>query len=149
MSKKTDSPDEDKIVFLGDAAFDTVALYKALLTGNTVEHNCHFSKAYIPLNTRSHLENVDYTINEQGISCCPRHSSPPMKLEGNKSNLRSGLPNFKFVCPQNEPVSSVETKNGTILTKYELLLKEISNVRKRLSVLPAGVHGTKKHYMQT
>ncbi|MDE7283775.1 MAG: transposase [Lachnospiraceae bacterium] len=124
VEKKSDSPDEDKCVhdsklliptlkdffdkhplinpgvFLGDAAFDTVALYKALLTGNTFGHNRHFSKAYIPLNARSHLENVDYTINEQGIPCCPHDSSLPMKPEGSKSNLRSGLPTFKFVCPK-------------------------------------------------
>ncbi len=124
VEKKSDSPDEDKCVhdsklliptlkdffamhplinpkvFLGDAAFDTAALYKALLTGNTFGHNRHFSKAYIPLNARSHLENVDYTINEQGIPCCPHDPSLPMKPEGSKSNLRSGLPTFKFVCPK-------------------------------------------------
>lgn len=124
VEKKSDSPDEDKCVhdsklliptlkdffaghplinpktFLGDAAFDTVELYKALLTGNTFGHNRHFSKAYIPLNARSHLENVDYTINEQGIPCCPHDHSLPMKPEGSRSNLRSGLPTFKFVYPK-------------------------------------------------
>lgn len=89
--KKSDSPDEDKCahdsklliptlkdffskhplinpkVFLGDAAFDTVQIYKDLLSGDTFGKNRHFLKAYIPLNARSHLENVDYTINENGI----------------------------------------------------------------------------------
>ncbi len=124
VNKKSDSPDEDKSVhdsklliptlkdffsrhplidpkvFLGDAAFDTVELYKVLLTGDTFGKNRHFSKAYIPLNARSHLENVDYTITENGIPCCPHDPSLPMKPEGNRSNLRSGLPTFKFVCPK-------------------------------------------------
>lgn len=122
VDKKSDSPDEDKCahdsklliptlkdffskhplinpkVFLGDAAFDTVQLYKDLLTGNTFGENRHFSKAYIPLNSRSHLENVDYTINEHGIPCCPHDSSLPMKPEGTKS--RGTVKTFKFVCPK-------------------------------------------------
>lgn len=57
--------------FPGDAAFDTVALYKTLLTGDTFGNNKHFTKAFIPLNARSGLENQDYTINEDGIPCCP------------------------------------------------------------------------------
>ena len=122
VEKKSDSPDEDKCAhdsklliptlkdffakhplinpktFLGDAAFDTVQLYKDLLTGNTFGKNRHFSKAYIPLNSRSHLENVDYTINEHGIPCCPHDSSLPMKSEGTKS--RGTVKTFKFVCPK-------------------------------------------------
>lgn len=122
--KKSDSPDEDKSVhdsklliptlkdfflkhpllnpktFLGDAAFDAVNLYKELLSGDTFGDDKHFSKAYIPLNSRSHLENVDYTINDDGIPCCPLDPSLPMKPEGSKSNLRSGIPTFKFVCPK-------------------------------------------------
>lgn len=122
--KKSDSPDKDKSVhdsklliptlkdfflkhpllnpktFLGDAAFDAVNLYKELLSGDTFGDDKHFSKAYIPLNSRSHLENVDYTINDDGIPCCPLDPSLPMKPEGSKSNLRSGIPTFKFVCPK-------------------------------------------------
>ena len=124
VEKKSDSPDEDKSVhdsklliptlkdffskhplinpktFLGDAAFDTVELYKSLLTGDTFGDDKHFSKAYIPLNARSGLENQDYTINENGIPCCPHDPSLPMKPEGSRSNLRSGIPTFKFVCPK-------------------------------------------------
>lgn len=123
VDKKSDSPDEDKCahdsklliptlkdffekhplinpkVFLGDAAFDTVGLYKELLTGDTFGNNRHFSKAYIPLNARSHLENVDYAINDDGIPCCPHDSSIPMKYEGT-SKLRSGITRYKFVCPK-------------------------------------------------
>ena len=90
----------DPKTFLGDAAFDTVGLYKDLLTGNTFGDKKHFSKAYIPLNARSHLENVDYNINENGLPCCPHDPSLPMKHEGSRSNLRSGIPTFKFVCPK-------------------------------------------------
>ena len=54
--------------FLGDAAFDTAQLYKSLLTGDTFGNDKHFSKAYIPLNARSGLENLDYSINEDGYS---------------------------------------------------------------------------------
>lgn len=124
VEKKSDSPDEDKCVhdsklliptlkdffsrhplinpktFLGDAAFDTVDLYKNLLTGNTFGDNKHFSKAYIPLNARSGLENQNYTINEDGIPCCPHDPLLLLKPEGSKSNLRSGIPTFKFVCPK-------------------------------------------------
>lgn len=124
VEKKSGSPDEDKSVhdsklliptlvdmfhahpllnpkvFLGDAAFDSTQLYKSLLTGDTFGENRHFSKAYIPLNSRSGLKSTDYTINESGIPCCPNDASLPMKPEGNTSNLRCGIPTFKFVCPK-------------------------------------------------
>lgn len=123
IEKKSDSPDEDKCVhdsklliptlkdffskhplinpktFLGDAAFDTAALYKALLSDNSFGENRHFSKAYIPLNARAHLENIDYTINDDGIPCCPHNSELPMKYEG-ISKLRSGVTRYKFSCPK-------------------------------------------------
>lgn len=38
--------------FLGDAAFDSMKIYKTLLTGDSF-NNSHFDKAYIPLNLRS------------------------------------------------------------------------------------------------
>lgn len=118
VEKKTDSPEEDKSlgdakalvpvikdffdkhplinpkVFLGDSAFDAVNIYKSLFT------ELHFQKAYIPLNSRSGLENQNYLINEDGIPCCPHDKSLPMKHEGSKSHLRCGLPTFKFVCPK-------------------------------------------------
>lgn len=124
VEKKSGSPDEDKSVhdsklliptlvdmfhahpllkpkvFLGDAAFDSTHLYKSLLTGDTFGENRHFSKAYIPLNSRSGLKSTDYTINESGVPCCPNDASLPMKPEGNTSNLRCGIPTFKFVCPK-------------------------------------------------
>ena len=123
VEKKSDFPDEDKSVhdsklliptlkdffskhplinpktFLGDAAFDTAQLYKSLLTGDTFGDDKHFSKAYIPLNARSGLENQNYTINENGIPCSPNDPSLPMKYECT-SKLRSGVTRFKFVCPK-------------------------------------------------
>lgn len=122
VEKKSNSPDDDKSVhdarlliptlvdffkkhpvinpktFLGDAAFDSVALYKKLLSGNTFGKNCHFAKAYIPLNSRSGLENPDYTINADGIPCCPHDENLAMKHEGT-SKLKSGVTRYKFVCP--------------------------------------------------
>lgn len=116
--KKSNSPDEDKSLsdskallpvltdffgkhplitpntFLGDAAFDTIPIYASLF------NNLCFSKAYIPLNRRSSLNSDDYTINDQGIPCCPHDASLPMKPEGNTSNLRCNIPTFKFVCPK-------------------------------------------------
>jgi hypothetical protein len=124
LVKKSDSPDEDKSAhdtklliptlkdffkthpllnpktFLGDAAFDSIQIYKDLLTGDTFGENRHFEKAYIPLNGRSHLENADYTINEHGIPCCPNDLSLPMRPESSKSHLRCSLPTLKFVCPK-------------------------------------------------
>lgn len=123
VEKKSDSPDEDKSVhdsklliptlidfftkhpainpktFLGDAAFDTVGLYKELLTGDTFGTDRHFSKAYIPLNSRAGLENPDYTLNADGIPCCPHDEALAMKYEGT-SKLKSGVTRYKFVCPK-------------------------------------------------
>ena len=123
INKKSNAPDEDKSVhdarllvptladyfkahplinpktFLGDSAFDAVGIYKALLSGDTFGANRIFQKAYIPLNNRSGLENLNYTINENGIPCCPNDPTLPMKPE-NTSRLSSGVLRFKFVCPK-------------------------------------------------
>ena len=129
LFKKTDAPEEDKSVgdarlllpllrdffrkhplinpktFLGDAAFDSIEIYKALLTGDSLGNlpdgsPRHFEKAYIPLKTGAKKTNLDYTINEDGVPCCPNDPSLPMKPEGNTSHLRCGLKTFKFVCPK-------------------------------------------------
>lgn len=124
INKKSNSPDEDKSVhdarlliptlsdffkkhplinpktFIGDAAFDSVEIYRDLLTDNVFDNNRKFATAYIPLNGRSSLENSDYHINEDGIPCCPNDATLPMRQEGNTSNLRCGIPTFKFVCPK-------------------------------------------------
>ena len=128
LKKKSDSPDEDKSVhdarlliptlqdlfaahplinpntFLGDAAFDSAKLYKELLSGDTFGRDAdgnglRFQKAYIPLNSRSGLENNDYSVNENGIPCCPNDLSLPMKHEG-ISKRKNGIVRYKFICPK-------------------------------------------------
>ena len=118
IEKKSDSPDEDKSLadakaliptlmdffkkhplinpktFLGDAAFDSVEIYKYLLQETS------FEKACIPLKNKLKIEVVDYTVNNKGIPCCPHDPSLPMNREGSKSHLRCGLPTMKFVCPK-------------------------------------------------
>lgn len=118
IEKKSNSPDEDKSLsdskallpvlddfftkhplikpssFLGDAAFDTIHIYKGLF------EDFKFDKAYIPLNKRSSLKNDKCTINENGIPCCPNDTSLPMRPEGNTSHLRCKVPTYKFVCPK-------------------------------------------------
>ena len=118
VEKKSDSPDEDKSLadskallpvlidffqkhpliepktFLGDAAFDSVAIYKSLF------EEIGFQKAFIPLKNKLSIEGTDYPVNEDGIPCCPHDPSLPMKREGSKSHLRSKLPTMKFVCPK-------------------------------------------------
>ena len=135
VEKKSNSPDEDKSVhdsklliptlndffskhqminpktFLGDAAFDSAAIYKELLSGNTFGESRHFSKAYIPLNLRSGLENNDYTINADGIPCCPHDDSLPMRSEGTVK-LKSGITKFKFVCPKMKWVYDKSTQKA-------------------------------------
>ena len=124
VDKKSDSPDEDKCthdsklliptlkdffhkhplinpkVFLGDAAFDTLPLYRDLLTGDTFGANKHFLCAYIPLNKRSSLAEADTFINENGIPCCPKDTSLLLKQEGNNTAfLKNGIARQKFICP--------------------------------------------------
>lgn len=142
IEKKSDSPDEDKSLgdakallpvlkdffakhplinpknFLGASAFHTIDIYKSLF------HDLYFQKAYIPLNPRSHLENVDYTINTDGIPCCPHDSNLPMKPVGNTSHLRCGIPTFKFVFPKMtfKNVKMVNTDVSIIVTTLAHLL---------------------------
>ena len=118
VEKKSDSPDEDKSLadskallpvlidffqkhpriapktFLGDAAFDTIEIYKALFG------EIGFEKAFIPLRVKLSVEDNGYTINENGVPCCPHDPSLPMKREGSKSHLKSKIPTMKFVCPK-------------------------------------------------
>lgn len=118
VGKKSKSPNEDKSladskalrptltdfyhrhpnikpnVFLGDAAFDTIEIYKSLF------EEFKFKKAFIPLKVKLSLDNVDYKFNENGIPCCPHDPTLPMKREGSKSHLKSRLPSMKFVCPK-------------------------------------------------
>jgi transposase len=121
-NKKSDSPDEDKSVhdarlliptlmdffkthplinpktFLGDAAFDSVSIYKQLLSGNTFGEDKHYHSAFIPLNSRSPLKS-DCPINENGIPCCPNNPSLMLRRESKKTDFRYGVSTIKFVCP--------------------------------------------------
>ena len=86
VEKKSDSPDEDKSLadskallpilidffqkhpriapktFLGDAAFDTIEIYKALFG------EIGFEKAFIPLRVKLSVEDNGYTINENMLA---------------------------------------------------------------------------------
>ena len=73
VEKKTKSPDEDKS--LGDAAFDTIEIYKSLF------EDFNFQKAFIPLKVNLSMNNVKYTFTKNGIPCCSHDSSLPMKRE--------------------------------------------------------------------
>ena len=109
VGKKSDSPDEDKSLadskallpvlidffqkhplinsktFLGDAAFDAINIYKSLF------EEIGFQKAFIPLKTKLSVEGADYTVNENGIPCCPHDPSLPMKREGKVKTSRMSL----------------------------------------------------------
>lgn len=125
VEKKSSSPDEDKsvhdarlliptltdffakhplihpVTFLGDSAFDSLNIYKQLLTGSTFGKNRIFSQAYIPLNNRSSLQDCECLINEDGIPQCPKQPSLLLKKEGNNTAfLKSGIPRQKFICPK-------------------------------------------------
>lgn len=118
VEQKSDSPDEDKSLadakalvpvlkdyfekhplinpntFLGDAAFDSITIFKYLLQETSIK------KAYIPLKNKLTVDGIDYPVNEEGIPCCPHDPALLMKREGSKSHLRCGLPTMKFVCPK-------------------------------------------------
>ena len=49
-------PDIEPNVFLGDAAFDTIEIYKSLF------EDFSFKKAFIPLKTKLSMDNVKYTF---------------------------------------------------------------------------------------
>jgi hypothetical protein len=129
VSKKDDSPDEDKSladskallptlrgffekhplikpsVFLGDSAFDSIDIYNELLG----KDGLGFNKAFIPLNSAHGLKYPDCPINEDGVPCCPNDSTLPMKPETSDSHLRCGMPTLKFVCPM---MSWVKCEDG-------------------------------------
>jgi Transposase domain (DUF772). len=128
VGKKSKSPDEDKSladskalipvlidffkkhplinpkIFLGDAAFDTIEIYKYLLQETS------FEKAYIPLKVKLKIEGIDYLVNQEGIPYCPHDSSLLMRREGSKTHLKSGIPTMKFVCPKMKWEYNKQTK---------------------------------------
>ena len=169
VEKKSDSPDEDKSladskalipvlkdffqkhplinpkIFLGDAAFDSVEIYKYLLLETP------FDKAYIPLNGRISLPEADCPLNEDGIPCCPKNPALPMKQEGSKSHLRCGLPTVKFVCPKMKWKYDKLTKRSKRVCHCENPCTESSCGRmfylypeKNLRAYPGTLRGTKE-----
>ena len=167
VEKKSDSPDEDKSLadskalipvlkdffqkhplinpktFLGDAAFDSVEIYKYLLEDTSIE------KTYIPLNGRMALPEADCPLNENGIPCCPKDASLPMKREGSRSHLRCGLPTMKFVCPKMKWVYDKETRKSKRVCHCENPCTESSCGRmfyiypeKNLRAYPGTTRGT-------
>jgi len=172
VEKKTDSPEEDKSIgdarlliptlqdffnahplinpkiFIGDAAFDSIQIYKNLLTGNTFSTVSNFDKAFIPLNHRSKLKNADYLINEDGIPCCPNDSETPMKPEGNTSHLRCGITTFKFVCPKMKWTKCEDGKSRRVTSCESPCTSSIGGrmvytyPEKDLRAFPGAIRGT-------
>ena len=62
---KTRHPGIKSSIFLGDAAFDTIEIYKSLF------EDFNFTKAFIPLKVKLSMDSVKYTINENGIPFLP------------------------------------------------------------------------------
>ena len=169
IKKKTDSPDEDKSLadakalipilkdffkkhplinpytFFGDAAFDSIEIYKYLLQETSIE------KAYIPLNGRMSLPESDCPLNKDGIPCCPKEPTLAMKREGSKSHLRCGLPTMKFVCPKMKWEYDKATRKSRRVCHCEDPCTESSCGRmfyiypeKNLRAYPGTVRGTEE-----
>ena len=169
IKKKTDSPDEDKSLadakalipilkdffkkhplinpytFFGDAAFDSIEIYKYLLQETSIE------KAYIPLNGRMSLPESDCPLNKDGIPCCPKDPTLAMKREGSKSHLRCGLPTMKFVCPKMKWEYDKATRKSRRVCNCEDPCTESSCGRmfyiypeKNLRAYPGTVRGTEE-----
>ena len=122
VGKKSDSPDEDKSLadskaliptlkdffrkhplinpktFLGDAAFDSIEIYKYLL------QEASFEQAYIPLNGRISLPESDCPLNKDGVPCCPK--DPVSSNETRRKQIPSPLRAATVKIPvQNPPAA--------------------------------------------
>lgn len=82
-----------RILFLGDATFDTIETYGFL------QKDFHFAKALIPLNSRNESSLQKVGFNEYGYPTYPNDSSLAMKYHGvTKEEGRSDR--IKWGCPQ-------------------------------------------------
>ena len=72
--------------FLGDAAFDTIKIYKSLF------EEIGFQKAFIPLKTTLSIEGIDYTVNENGIPCCSHDPTLPMSGKAVNPTCEANFP---------------------------------------------------------
>ena len=93
VEKKSKSPDEDKSLADSKALLPTLKDFKK-------RHSDINPGIFLGDSAFDTMDNTDYIVNENGIPCCPHHSSLPMKREGSKSHLKSKLPTMKFVCPK-------------------------------------------------
>ena len=140
VGKKSDSPDEDKSLAdskallpvlvdffqkhpliapktcLGDAAFDTINIYKSLF------EEIGFQKAFIHLKTKLSVEGIDYTVNENSIPCCPHDSSLPMKRKEASLiceaslNVEKSINHFKdSFCIANRKTQNEKTLHADLL----------------------------------
>jgi hypothetical protein len=122
IEKRSDNPDLDKEIgdaqallpilrdfrsahpsltyttFMGDASFDSYALYSALLG------EYKFSRAVIPMNPRNATKAPNTEFDKSGIPLCPADRTPMKSLGvcGGKNRSRR----LKFICPESKPVRS-------------------------------------------
>ena len=122
VNKRTDNPDLDKELgdsrtllpvlrdfklrhpslhyktFLGDAAFDSYDVYRALL------REFQFERAVIPMSRRNTASKHELHLDENGIPLCPRNEVQ-LKFHsvcgGKNRSVR-----LKFICPKTERVKS-------------------------------------------
>ena len=87
--------------FLGDGAFDSYDIYRALLGPYG------FQRAAIPLNPRNSSKAPSADLNEAGVPLCPRDKTP-MRLNGSCAG-KNRSKRFKFVCPKSKVL---QTQNG-------------------------------------
>lgn len=139
--------------FLGDAPFDSAKLYNELLSkcayGTDIDgSSIHFQKAFIPLNSRSGLENTDYSAHENGIPHCPNVPSLPMKCE-DTSRRRDDIVRHKFKCPKVESEKNISTGKyrrvcycDTPCTSSSYRRMVCLYLAKDLRAYPNIVHGT-------
>lgn len=95
-------------IFLGDAAFDTIANYDFLLRKN-VNGISLFKKAFIPLNSRASSDKPDSPLNEHGIPVCPFNHSLPMVFNSH-CHEKGRADRDKWICPK---TSYSKTPNGS------------------------------------
>ena len=84
--------------FLGDGAFDSYDIYRALLGPYG------FQRAVIPLNIRNSSKAPSADLNDVGIPLCPKDKTP-MRLNGSCAG-KNRSKRFKFVCPKSKVVQT-------------------------------------------
>jgi len=111
-----------RILFLGDAAFDSVDIYSAL------KDEFHFKKVLIPYNPRNESSLKKVGFNEYGYPTCPNDPALSMKYcgltkeKGRADRMKWCCPKVhmvkgKWVCDCKEPCSTA--KKGRTTYTYE------------------------------